>query len=424
MDSTALAALADRDALDECIARQWAPPVLVPAPSRSDNSQNGRTSPVDFSRNVVCVMGLPFDTLTMPEAAERVRAAVLHRTPLLISTANLNFVVTSRNDEAFRESIIHSQLSLADGMPVIWIARLLGLPILERVTGSGLFEAISRNIGIPAVKVFFFGGPEGVAETASERVNRQGGGISCVGFDFPGYVPVEAMSGAGVTQRINATDPDFVVVSLGAKKGQAWIERNRAGLSAPVICHLGAVVNFAAGVVRRAPQWMQRMGLEWAWRIKEEPSLWKRYASDGAVFLQIIATNVVPLLWQRVCIHLVAKSCPTTVELRTSDTSVHLKLSGSFDGGNTGPLRAALSEAASRGTRVRLDLSEAVHMDATAMGLILLLHGHQRDIDRPLELTKVSSALRRQFRYHGTSFLLAADAEPLMHLQDTHHSRA
>ena len=89
---------------------------------------------------------------------------------------------------------------------------------------------------------------------------------------------------------MNAARPDFLVVSLGAAKGQAWIMRNLHRLDVPLVSHLGAVVNFVAGEVRRAPRWMQRSGLEWAWRVKEEPALLRRYAGD--------ALRLLPLAWR------------------------------------------------------------------------------------------------------------------------------
>lgn len=378
----------------------------------SVNSVNTASTSVDFSRNVVCVMGLPFDVLTIEEAVGRVRTAAALRTPLMVSTANLNFVVAARTDEAFRDSIIRSQLSLADGMPVVWVARLLGIPIRERVPGAELFEAIRRKNEPPAVKVFFFGGPEGAAEAASDRVNQELGGVCCVGFDYPGYVSIDAMSGVDHIGRINAANPDFIVVSLGAKKGQAWIERNRASLRAPVISHLGAVVNFAAGSVRRAPMWLQQIGMEWVWRIKEEPSLWQRYRSDGAAFLQIFVSNVVPLWWQQVRAKLGGDRSPPSVEAKITASESQLRLSGAFDAGNVSELRAALRSVAESATRVLIDLTGVVRLDSTSMGLILLLHGHQRGINQPLELHGASVGLQRQFRHHGTEFLLGSARKP------------
>lgn len=243
------------------------------------------------------ILGLPFDAISLAEAVQTVRNAARQRTPLFISTPNLNFLIASQKDPAFRDSVIHSDLSLADGMPILWLAKLLKVPIRERVAGSTLFEQLRYSPLQPEdrpLRVYFFGGPDGVAEKAANAINQDSTSMQCVGYCSPGFGSLDDISTPDLLARINASEADFVVVSLGAKKGQAWIERNRAHLQAPVISHLGAVVNFVAGNVQRAPVWMQRVGLEWVWRIKEEPSLWSRYLNDGVSLLYITVTQVIP----------------------------------------------------------------------------------------------------------------------------------
>jgi len=207
---------------------------------------------LDLGRPVEALLGLPFDALSLDEAVAEVRRCARERRPCFLSTPNVNFAVAAQDDQAFRASVLHSDLSLADGMPIVWAARLLGSRLPERVSGSDLFARLQREPGEP-LKVYFFGGPDGVAERAAAALDTRGGGLRCVGFDSPGFGSVEAMSGEERIARINGSGADFLVVSLGARKGQAWIERNRARLAPPVISHLGAVVNFVAGELRRSP---------------------------------------------------------------------------------------------------------------------------------------------------------------------------
>ena len=98
-----------------------------------------------------------------------------------------------------------------------------------------------------------------------------------------------------IIDKVNASEADFLAASLGARKGQLWLHRNHRRLTIPIRAHLGAVINFQAGTVKRAPTWLRACGLEWLWRIKEEPHLWRRYAHDGWVLLGLIFTRVVPL---------------------------------------------------------------------------------------------------------------------------------
>ena len=172
-------------------------------------------------------------------------------------------------------------MSVADGKPIVWLARLLNIPIPERVAGSDLIEELIKNrTEHKILKVFFFGGEDGIAEAACEKLNSYNTGLKCVGSFNPGFGSIADMSSSEIIDQINQSNADFIIVSLGAKKGQAWIEKNRKNLNAPIISHLGAVVNFIAGTVSRSPKILQKSGLEWLWRIKEEPMLWKRYRSE------------------------------------------------------------------------------------------------------------------------------------------------
>lgn len=247
--------------------------------------------------------GLPFDVLDTSEAVNRVCTAIQQQERLFVSTPNLNFLVMAQEDEAFRQSVLASGLSLADGMPVVWLSRLQGTPLPERVAGSTVFEQLRAGagqsiIGRP-IKVYFFGGPPGVAEKASAMLNaehgRAGGHMVGVGAFCPGFGSVADMSTPEVIAAINASGADFLVVALGAKKGQAWIMHNLSQLTVPVVSHLGAVVNFVAGTVERAPLKWQRSGLEWLWRIRQEPALFKRYWSDGIAFIWLIMRLLVQL---------------------------------------------------------------------------------------------------------------------------------
>lgn len=268
--------------------------LLVNNSSTSQNLMNSNaatppTTPAPYQRQVHDILGLPFDAVTLEQAVDHIRWAATTRTRCFFSTPNLNFLMTAQRDEVFKSSVVQSDLSLADGMPIVWLAKWLGVPIKERVAGSDVFEALRHepNNG-EKLKVFFFGGPPGVAQLAAEKINAERGGMVCVGYESPGFGTIEDMSSDQTLAKINNSGADFLVVSLGAVKGQAWITMNLPRLNVPVVSHLGAVVNFVAEQVRRAPRWMQKTGLEWAWRIKEEPGLWRRYFLDGIMLINII----------------------------------------------------------------------------------------------------------------------------------------
>jgi N-acetylglucosaminyldiphosphoundecaprenol N-acetyl-beta-D-mannosaminyltransferase len=274
-----------------------APENVAPPPAADAAAQTpAALRKSDWSRRQLYALGgLAFDAVDLDEALMRVELAILRRERLFLSTPNTNFLMATQHDAAFRRSVLMSDLVVPDGMPIVWMARLLGLPVKGRVTGADLFEQFVQRSRTPA-KVFFFGGPEGAAQTAAEHLNARGGVVHSAGALSPGFGSMDSLCSDEIIDCINASHADFLVVALGAKRGQEWIVRNLDRLNVPVISHLGAVVNFEAGNVRRAPSWMQKAGLEWAWRIREEPALARRYAVDGWALLGFLARVVVPSL--------------------------------------------------------------------------------------------------------------------------------
>ena len=149
----------------------------------------------DLRRPVYGILGVPFDALDVQTLLDNIVAAVSAGQPFLISTPNVNFLMASRTNPEFRESLLQSDLCLVDGMPIIWIARLLGLPIGGRLAGSDLFDTLkSRAATGRRLKVFLFGGGEGVAEGVAKSLNLAADGMECVGTLNPGFGSVEELS--------------------------------------------------------------------------------------------------------------------------------------------------------------------------------------------------------------------------------------
>ncbi len=362
--------------------------------------------PPDFSREVRCVLGLPFDCVTEAEAEAIVRRAVAERQRCFISTPNLNFVVACLGDAEFRDSVLQSDLSLADGWPIVSMSRLTGARLPERVAGSSLFARIAGSLQRPPVAVYFFGGPAGAAQSACERLNTVPGGAVGVGFNAPGYVGVAEMSGDERLQRINAARPDFVVVGLGAKKGAAWIQRNRDRIEAPVISNLGAVVNFAAGRVSRAPPWVQAVRLEWLWRIKEEPSLWRRYARDGMAFVGLLLTRYLPSALGRSGSSGRRARTPPSVDLAVAEGNTVIRITGAWSRDHDAPLRQAFARHAERRGPVVLDVATLDHLDTSSLGLVALLYGWQARTGAGWAVRGASRPVRRIFRSACAEYLL------------------
>ncbi|MEY4749804.1 MAG: hypothetical protein RIQ60_2018 [Pseudomonadota bacterium] len=336
------------------------------------------TPPADTTtpeRRTLCLLGLPIDVTSMDDAVVRVREAVRLRRPMFLSTPNLNFLVGSQSDSGFRQSVIDSDLSLADGMPLVWMSRLMGVPLPERVTGSDLFERLVNDPmppDQPPLRVYFFGGPPGAAAAAAKGLDERKGSMVCVGHASPGFGSVEDMSSPEVIDAINASGADFLIIALGAAKGQAWIQRNRGQINAPVISHLGAVVNFTAGTVKRAPGWVGKVGMEWLWRIKEEPALWRRYVKDAMTLGKLLGGAVLPQALGR---NVPQSGRWAAVTLEHASDGPRLVIRGALEGSVPPTVQASLHACAqSQGRHVTLDLTKLRHAGPEFQGQLLLLH--------------------------------------------------
>lgn len=340
----------------------------------------------------------------MAQAEQRLLRGVTHGERCFLSTPNLNFLIACRKDSDFRNSVLKSDLSVADGMPLVWLSRLLGVPIPERVAGSDLFEHIANSCN--ELRVFFFGGTEGVAEMACQKLNSMPVPACCVGFESPGFGSIAELSSAATIAKINASGANFVVVALGAKKGQEWIEANRYSLDAPLISHLGAVVNFAAGTVIRAPRIFRRLGLEWLWRIKEEPTLWRRYLSDGIAAIKLILTRVLPLLWLRFSANRSEVDGDLAkVETRYDYDKLIIRLEGAWTAKNLGPLRGCFADKMPSQGDIDLEMHNVTYLDSAALGLLMLLYGHQKSQGYRMQIVSASVSIMRFIRYNEASFL-------------------
>ncbi|MEZ5929350.1 MAG: WecB/TagA/CpsF family glycosyltransferase [Parvularculaceae bacterium] len=354
----------------------------------------------DFDRNVWCVLGVPIDMADIEVAVGAIDAAARERRPLSFVTPNVNWLVRAANDKGARRQMLNADLSLADGAPLALAARLLGAPLKGRVAGSDVFEALRRRppFSNRRLRVFFFGGRDGAAQAAHDALGRSGGGLAPAGWLNPGFGDVASMSTDEIIGAINDADADFVVVALGAAKGQAWIDANHARLTAPVIAHLGAVVDFTAGTIARAPHWVAASGLEWAWRIGQEPALWRRYFLDAIGLARIGMFRLLPQI-------LAGRSraaAASTVKLERLGGRTFIRLSGDFVGASIQPVRAAFRKAASYGAPVALDLGELGSVDGAFLGLVLMLEKSLPE--DALEIAAASQRARKLLAVNGMKY--------------------
>jgi N-acetylglucosaminyldiphosphoundecaprenol N-acetyl-beta-D-mannosaminyltransferase len=362
-----------------------------------------------LARPVYCVLGIPIDAVDLTAVVDKIEASATARAVLLVSTPNINFIVSSLSDPEFRESLLNSDLCPPDGMPIIWIARLLGLPIKQRAAGADLLERLkTRPTNDRRLTIFLFGGATGVAAEAARRLNSRPCGLHCVGSLNPGFCDISEMSRDQIIDAVNSSGADFLVASLGAKKGQLWLRRNHARLTVPIRAHLGAAINFQSGAVKRAPPLVRAWGFEWLWRIKAERYLWKRYRDDGLVLLRLMLTRVLPLVfifrWQQF-----RRTQELSIQKEHTDQSTMFILRGAALEKDISKAIPRFDEALTGNGDVVIDLSDTVQIDARFLGLLLMLRKELLSRGRKLKFTTVPRAIKRVFYLNELGFLLSAD---------------
>jgi N-acetylglucosaminyldiphosphoundecaprenol N-acetyl-beta-D-mannosaminyltransferase len=224
--------------------------------------------------------GLLFDDVTMDEATQRiVELAKLRDKPRYVCTGNLDHLALAAQDEEFRRAYENADFVVADGAPVVWLAKLGGTPLKERVAGSDLFWTLGKASAESGITLFFLGGAPGAAEKAKAELEKRHPGAKVAGMYCP---PFETFNTAEEQERIASevkkANPDVLLVAFGAPKQEKWIAKNKDKLGVPIAIGVGGSFEMAAGMLQRAPVWMQRVGLEWFYRFAQEPRrLYQRY---------------------------------------------------------------------------------------------------------------------------------------------------
>ena len=243
------------------------------------------------------LMWLGIDNVSFDEALDGIVALCRRPGPAFVVTPNVDHFMRARKNSNLREIYERADLVLADGMPVLWAARLLGRQLKEKVSGSDLLAAICERAARERLRVFLLGGAPGIADQVARAMCERYHGLPIAGTNSPEVNCDGTSTDDDATFRvINDARPDIVFVAFGCPKQEWWMARNHQRLGGAVCIGVGAALDFAAGVQRRAPRWMQRAGLEWSWRLLREPRrLWRRYIVDDLPFFWWMARERIGL---------------------------------------------------------------------------------------------------------------------------------
>lgn len=245
----------------------------------------------------VSICGIPVDAVDEQEAVALVARALDHREFFQISTVNLQYLVNSRRRQEVQTILNNAELNIADGAPIVWLARMRGVRLPGRVAGVDLVLGIAREAAAIGARLFLLGGANGVAETAAAALRARFPGLLITGTYEPPNTSLEAVDSEAIISRISEAGADILLVGLGHPKQDLWIAANRDRLPVAVAIGIGGSFDIIAGRFRRAPAWAQRFGLEWLCRLVQEPRrLFARYATCAIWFFGIFVPIV---LWHR-----------------------------------------------------------------------------------------------------------------------------
>lgn len=244
------------------------------------------------------LFGLDIDNLSMPETLAEIQRLAAAGRHALVVTPNAQHVSLLRSDLGLRAAYAVADLIVADGIPLIWMSKLLRRPLKERVAGADILPAFAKVAAGKGYRLAFLGAAPGVAAKAAEILARENPGLNVAAAIAPprGFHEDPAAN-AKVIAEVRAARPDVLFICLGTPKGEVWAGRNKDAAGAAVTVCVGAAFDFITGVQKRAPLFVQQAGMEWLYRLFHDPyRLWKRYTLGNLHFLYLAALDLMSSL--------------------------------------------------------------------------------------------------------------------------------
>jgi N-acetylglucosaminyldiphosphoundecaprenol N-acetyl-beta-D-mannosaminyltransferase len=350
-----------------------------------------------LARSPVAILGVPFDTVTTDETVALIEGMIASRQPHYLATANVDFVVQAQRDVELRRILFDAHLVLCDGTPLVWASRLLGNPLPERVAGSDLVPRLIDVAAGKGYRVFFLGATPEAARRAVEKLQVRFPTLQIAGHYSPPFQPLLEMDHDEICRRVRAAQPDLLFVSFGCPKQEKWIAMHYRALGVPVTIGVGATVDFLGGGVKRAPVWMQRSGMEWMFRLAQEPRrLFKRYAMDLGVFGSRFFCQWLRLGFGNARRSQGPNACSAT--LRTNGWQ-HLELPKNLDCNAVRNTAQLLVQIAGDHRNCLLDAGEVRFIDSAGAGMLMRLQSVLQAQCRTLILLSPNRAVLRTLRF-------------------------
>lgn len=240
------------------------------------------------------ILGVGVSAITLDQAASTIERWIERRTPNYVCVTGAHGIIESRRDTQLRH--IHNAAGMVtpDGMPLVFVARRLGFKHVSRVYGPDLMRRLTEISARKGYRQFYYGGAAGIAEQLAATLKARHPTLSVAGTLTPPFRPLTAEEVEATVARINEVGPDIVWVGLSTPKQELWMASFIGRLNVPVLVGVGAAFDFLAGTKSQAPVWMQRSGLEWTYRLAQEPRrLWKRYVRIVPLFFVLASAQII-----------------------------------------------------------------------------------------------------------------------------------
>ena len=228
------------------------------------------------------ILGCPVDCLSFADAIDELTRRIRDRQVTHVVFSNVAKIVRMRKDAALARALRSAELVLADGVPLTWVAPLLGSALAGRVNGTDLFEGMVAEAARHGFRVYFLGATDEVVQATVAQFKRRHPDLIIAGCRSGYFNDVEESE---IVEQIAESDADILFLGMGTPKKELWGARNLHKLNVSVCQGVGGSFDVIAGALKRAPRWMQRAGLEWFYRIVQEPGrMWKRYLLTNTAF--------------------------------------------------------------------------------------------------------------------------------------------
>ncbi len=246
----------------------------------------------------VFIEGIPVDRVTMSETIEWIASRIAERRQgSYMAVLNVAKLVKAQHDSDLRNALLEADIVTADGMPLVWCSPLYGERIPERVSGFDIMVEMFRRGGSEGWSFYLLGATEEVLRSTVDYICARHPGIRIAGYQH-GYFTSEEET--NVVDDIRASRSDVLLLAFGTPKKEHFVRRWRAHLGVSIIHGVGGSFDVLAGVTRRAPRWMQRMGLEWLYRLGQEPRrMFPRYFVTNSLFIAMIIAQLVRKVGRR-----------------------------------------------------------------------------------------------------------------------------